>query len=415
MRTWVFQANPDDFDVDGYLATQPAEFPWLVTRYADDIAVGDRVYVWRTQGKQKVDAGVIAEAEVIGPTALRPESPDAVRFWRAGADEGAALLTRAMLRPVRIAGRGVVIQRAWCMEDPILRDLPNLKMAAATNYPLSQGHSERLAALWSRTGGAWTRDEAVAGLWAYARTYGDKVSRLPDSPVAVVALRIGRAVSGVYNKVMNFRHLDPRDEREGLSGGGIADERAWDEFYDAARGELRVIELEAEFERLWGNDVSVRGADPPSEEEALDAQARVLESEDLPSLLARYSREAVSRPKRPRAMPAATSVFERSPLVVAIARTRANHRCEVPACQHSPFVCADGRTYSEVHHIVGLGEGGEDTPANVACVCPAHHREAHFGSKAGEIAAALTALRARDAELSSLRRDQRPELVNSVG
>jgi hypothetical protein len=43
MRTWIFQGNPDDFDIDGYLATQPVEFPWLVTRYAADIAVGDRV------------------------------------------------------------------------------------------------------------------------------------------------------------------------------------------------------------------------------------------------------------------------------------------------------------------------------------------------------------------------------------
>jgi hypothetical protein len=398
MRTWLFQGNPDDFNLDGYLATRPPEFPWLVTRYADDIAVGDRVYIWRTQGEQATDAGVIAEAEVIAPPALRPESPDAVRFWRAGATEATAPLTRALLRLVRVAGRGEVIQRKWCIEDPVLRDLPNVRMAAATNYPLSQGHAERLAALWSRTGHDWTRDESIAGLWAYAQTYGGSVSRLPNSPVADIALRIGRAVSGVYNKVMNFRHLDPRDEREGLSGGGDADQRVWDEYYDAARGELRLAELNTEFNRLWGDEGSTWGLDPRSEEEALDERARALEAEDLPSLLARYRREATSRPMRPRADAAATRLFERSSLVVAIARTRANHRCEVPACQHSLFVCMDGRTYSEVHHIVPLGEGGEDTPANVACLCPAHHREAHVGSKAGEIATALMALRAREAD-----------------
>jgi hypothetical protein len=396
MRTWLFQGNPDDFNLDGYLATRPPEFPWLVTRYADDIAVGDRVYIWRTQGEQATDAGVIAEAEVIAPPALRPE--DAVRFWRAGATEATAPLTRALLRLVRVAGRGEVIQRKWCIEDPVLRDLPNVRMAAATNYPLSQGHAERLAALWSRTGHDWTRDESIAGLWAYAQTYGGSVSRLPNSPVADIALRIGRAVSGVYNKVMNFRHLDPRDEREGLSGGGDADQRVWDEYYDAARGELRLAELNTEFNRLWGDEGSTWGLDPRSEEEALDERARALEAEDLPSLLARYRREATSRPMRPRAAAAATRLFERSSLVVAIARTRANHRCEVPACQHSLFVCMDGRTYSEVHHIVPLGEGGEDTPANVACLCPAHHREAHVGSKAGEIATALMALRAREAD-----------------
>ena len=399
MRTWIFQGNPDDFDIDGYLATRPVELPWLVTRYADEIAVGDRVYIWRTQGSGEKDkAGVIAEAEVVAPAALRPESPDAEPFWRAGSSQATAVLNRAMLRPVRIARAREVIQRSWCMEDPVLRDLPNLKMAAATNYPLTQEHAERLAALWSRTGRDFTRDESVAGLWAYARTYGGPVSLLPGSPVAFVALQIGRAVGGVYNKVMNFRHLDPRDKREGMSAASDGDQRVWDEFYDVARAELRLGELNAEFERLWGREESATDADAISEEERFDERARALEREGLPSLLARYNQEAGKRPKRPRATPASTRVFERSPLVVAIARTRASHKCEVPGCQHSAFLCADGRMYSEVHHIVPLGEGGEDTPANVACVCPAHHREAHVGSKAGELAAALKAIRAREAE-----------------
>jgi hypothetical protein len=176
------------------------------------------------------------------------------------------------------------------------------------------------------------------------------------------------------------------------------DRRVWDEFYDVTKGELRLADLNAEFERLWGHEEIARGADAISEAEALDDQARALEREELPSLLARYSREAGKRPKRPRAIPAAARVFERSPLVVAIARTRANHRCEVPGCQHPLFSCADGRMYSEVHHIVPLGEGGEDAPANVACIRPAHHREAHMGSKAEEIAAALKAVRAGEAE-----------------
>ena len=79
----------------------------------------------------------------------------------------------------------------------------------------------------------------------------------------------------------------------------------------------------------------------------------------LPHFAGGYANDA-----DPRANPATTKVFERSPLVIAIARIRANHRCEVPGCQHPVFICADGRSYSEVHHIVPLGEGGEDTPAN---------------------------------------------------
>jgi hypothetical protein len=44
-----------------------------------------------------------------------------------------------------------------------------------------------------------------------------------------------------YNKVMNLRHLDPRDEREGMSGAGDADSRVWDEFFDKVNGHLRVF------------------------------------------------------------------------------------------------------------------------------------------------------------------------------
>lgn len=39
MRTWIFQGNPDGFDLDAYLVTRPAKFLWLVTRHADEIGV----------------------------------------------------------------------------------------------------------------------------------------------------------------------------------------------------------------------------------------------------------------------------------------------------------------------------------------------------------------------------------------
>ena len=87
MRAWIFQGNPDEFDLDSYFATAPTEIPWLVTRYSNQMMTGDRVYIWRTQGKQKGVAGVIAEGEVIAPVALRSENPNAVPFWRTGATE----------------------------------------------------------------------------------------------------------------------------------------------------------------------------------------------------------------------------------------------------------------------------------------------------------------------------------------
>ncbi|MER8646699.1 HNH endonuclease signature motif containing protein [Mesorhizobium sp. M1252] len=69
----------------------------------------------------------------------------------------------------------------------------------------------------------------------------------------------------------------------------------------------------------------------------------------------------------------------RDPLVAAYARVRANHRCEIPRCSHELFRNESGLDYVEVHHIKHLAHGGQDTVQNVACLCPAHHREVHFG------------------------------------
>src|SRR5579864_4535551 len=109
------------------------------------------------------------------------------------------------------------------------------------------------------------------------------------------------------------------------------DRRVWSEFYDEAAGLLRHDALEQEFARLWRNATDI---EPPSEmgdhDAALEAQARKLAEAGLGSLLEKYRLERETRPVRPNAKNTATRTYERSPLVVAIAKLRAGHRCEVP-------------------------------------------------------------------------------------
>jgi predicted HNH restriction endonuclease len=88
-----------------------------------------------------------------------------------------------------------------------------------------------------------------------------------------------------------------------------------------------------------------------------------------------------------------TRSYERSALVVAIAKVRADNRCELPNCAYPAFVDMDGIPFTEVHHIEPLSDGGEDVLENVACLCPAHHREVHVGRRATELTAVLRAVR----------------------
>jgi hypothetical protein len=398
MQTWIFQGNPDHYDVDGHLATWPIELVWRVTRYASEIKPGDRVFLWRNQGKDRNIAGVIAEAVVTGEVAPRPESQDALPFSRDTAQFD-QVRERVPLRLLRVANKKEVLQRDWLEADPIVNDLPNLKMQNATNYRVSPEQAARLVALWNRVGQDWSYEESVAGLWAYKQTYGQPVSKLPEAPVSTVASLIGRPIPGVYNKVMNFRSLDPRDTRDGLSGSSAVDKRVWARFYDAPTSTFDADGVENEFLRLWSRPELGNAAPITSTRlsEVVEATARRLEDYSLETLLAKYHTDRLHRETRPPTASVTTRLFDRDPLVVAIARKRAQHRCEIPGCAHPTFQSLDGLPYCEVHHIEPLSGGGKDIIENVAGICPSHHREAHLGQQREALAQQLLTVRARDA------------------
>ncbi len=248
---WIFQGNPDSFDLDGYLASTGAIL-WTVRQrhHAPLMRPGDEVLIWRARGRdKKAVSGVVAHGEIVEVPREQSEDEEARRFWK---NTPVGLELRVRLQIDRVArNKKEVVQREWLKEDPILNDLLVLKITG-TNFlvddPVQAG---RLRALWKNTGRNWNRNDSVAGLWAYHQTYETPVSTKAGSPVVAVSERIGRAVSGVYNKVMNFRAIDPRDTRTGLSGGGASDRAVWEEFYDASGGEIRGAALDVEFDRLW--------------------------------------------------------------------------------------------------------------------------------------------------------------------
>ena len=45
-RSWVFQANPEIYDLEAFLATGEPETRWLVSQFKDEVRAGDRVYLW---------------------------------------------------------------------------------------------------------------------------------------------------------------------------------------------------------------------------------------------------------------------------------------------------------------------------------------------------------------------------------
>lgn len=88
-----------------------------------------------------------------------------------------------------------------------------------------------------------------------------------------------------------------------------------------------------------------------------------------------------SAPKNSKAVIRLVRQYERNPDVVAQALIRANGSCEL--CEApAPFKRrSNGTPYLEVHHIVQLAHGGDDTVENAQALCPNCHRNRHFGEE----------------------------------
>lgn len=94
-------------------------------------------------------------------------------------------------------------------------------------------------------------------------------------------------------------------------------------------------------------------------------------------------------PKKPEIIQVVTNAFKRNFDVIIEVLERANGNCE--ACfKPAPFIRArNDEPYLEVHHLIPLAEGGEDTINNAVAICPNCHREAHFGVPFTIVTAAL--------------------------
>lgn len=92
--------------------------------------------------------------------------------------------------------------------------------------------------------------------------------------------------------------------------------------------------------------------------------------------------------KKPPSSQASVTQFARDPAVVVWVLAEAAGVCECCG-KPAPFTREDGSPFLEVHHVLRLADGGEDTINNAVALCPNCHREMHYGAEKRELAAKL--------------------------
>lgn len=105
--------------------------------------------------------------------------------------------------------------------------------------------------------------------------------------------------------------------------------------------------------------------------------------------------------QNPQSKVSALKIYARSPEVKAWILQESKGICSL-CLKTAPFRMPNGEPFLEVHHIIPLSEGGEDTPDNCAALCPNCHRAVHYSIEASSLQEKLKGLKSSLINTSSV-------------
>lgn len=136
MSTWIFQGNPKVFDIDNYVS-KGGVISWNVKakKHQDEIKLYDKIFIWRTEGKDKYRGGIIAYAKVVR-TAYYDSDEDTmnadIEVLESRLDEECGMLLRTDLKE--------------CVKT---RFLTILRSPQGTNFYCTDEEGEALLKFWN--------------------------------------------------------------------------------------------------------------------------------------------------------------------------------------------------------------------------------------------------------------------------
>ena len=133
---WIFQSNPDYYDLAGAI-NELAEITWAVNQYKKKIHAKDRVYLWES-GK---DAGILAVATVLSdPNHIYDD--DSERKFIRNAEKFSEEKLKVPLRIDHVLPER--IRRTDLLDHPVLKSLEVITFPNATNFAVNEEQAQLL-------------------------------------------------------------------------------------------------------------------------------------------------------------------------------------------------------------------------------------------------------------------------------
>ncbi len=138
MNYWIFKCNPENYRLDARLADPEPKSSWTVTRYRDEIAAGDIVFVWQTGPKR----GFRAVLKLDSAPQVMPELEHEQKFNR----------VRDTEERCRVVA--TITERRMNLPHTLLRATSGLAKLSvfhgfrqATNFPMTEGEAKIVLSL----------------------------------------------------------------------------------------------------------------------------------------------------------------------------------------------------------------------------------------------------------------------------
>ena len=154
MNTWIFQGNPDKFNIDEYLR-RTKDIYWSVTqpKHQNEIKVDDLVYIWRAKGSKNAISGIVAFGVVIEEGKPREEVKNKLvlydELWQEDFREASQIKAGIKLKEIRLTPEDGMITSEIFEQDPTLSQSQLIKARVGSNFLLNAVQSSLVEQYWN--------------------------------------------------------------------------------------------------------------------------------------------------------------------------------------------------------------------------------------------------------------------------
>lgn len=165
MTTWLFQGNPDRYNIDAYLR-ETSNIYWSVRypKHHSEMVIGDDVYIWRAKGHNNAVSGIIAYGVVDEECTLESQVKKPINlfnsYWIFPHKSNNEYKAGVALKDIRLSEEDGMLTSAFIYEDLSLRSMGVFTSRVGVCFKLSDDHASKLRDLWS----VFRNDISIAGV-----------------------------------------------------------------------------------------------------------------------------------------------------------------------------------------------------------------------------------------------------------